>query len=226
MRSMVVVLCLTIPGLLFGQSLADVAKKEKDRREKNKEKGKAVHVVSESELAASRPAEQTQVKGGSESGESTSTPSSSSSTTEGVNVPETSGSSESSEDEASVPKFIPPDRPLPEKLAMFDQMKRHYESQVQEIDKQIGENEARLRQIESDIAATSALGGAGLPVPPQTGTGAATRPMTGQESASLVGEQNRLQTMNQQLQQRKVQLKMDLVAKGQSAGIPAGYLRF
>ncbi len=221
MRLLLVVFILTIPGFLFGQSLADVAKREKERREKNKEAGKEVHVLSESDLEATRPAEQTEVKGEEGSASSTSYPSSESAT-----VSENSENSESSEDAESVPKFIPPDRPLAEKLAMFDQMKRHYQNQVQEIDKQIGENEARLRDIEKQIAATSALGGAGLPVAPQTGTGAANRPMTGQESASLVGEQNRLQTMNRQLQQRKEQLKMDLQATGRSAGIPPGYLRF
>lgn len=226
MRSMLVVLVLTIPGLLFGQSLADVAKKEKDRREKNKEEGKSVHVVSESDLLATRPAEQTEVK--SEGGEQPSSSASPSSST-GASSPgevNISENSESSEDEESVPKFIPPDKTLAEKLAMFDQMKRQYQRQVQEIDKQIADNETRLRQIETEIATASGLGGAGLPVPPQTTTGAANRPMTGQESATLVGEQNRLQLMNQQLQQRKQQLKMDLVAKGQSAGIPPGYLRF
>jgi hypothetical protein len=225
MRSLLVVLILTIPGFLFGQSLADVAKKEKERREKNKEAGKEVLVVSESDLEATRPAEQTEVKGEEGSAPSASA-STSSPSSESATVSENSENSESSEDAESVPKFIPPDKPLAEKLAMFDQMKRHYQNQVQEIDKQIGENEARLRDIEKQIAATSALGGAGLPVAPQTGTGAANRPMTGQESASLVGEQNRLQTMNQQLQQRKEQLKMDLQAKGRSAGIPPGYLRF
>jgi hypothetical protein len=225
MRSMLVVLILTIPGFLFGQSLADVAKKEKERREKNKEAGKEVHVVSEKDLEATRPAEQTEVKG--EEGTAPSTSAAAGSTTSvPAAVSENSETSESSEDAESVPKFIPPDKPLAEKLAMFDQMKRHYQSQVQEIDKQIGENEARLREIEKQIAATSALGGAGLPVAPQTGTGAETRPLTGQESASLVGEQTRLQAMNQQLQQRKEQLKMDLQAKGRSAGIPPGYLRF
>lgn len=225
MRSMLVVLVLTFPALLFGQSLADVAKKEKERREKNKEAGKQVRVVSESDLEATRPAEETEVtsesegEGEGETQSSTATPSASRSS-EPVIV------SENPEDEGAVPKFIPPDLPLAEKLSMFDQMKRHYQNQVQEIDKQIGENEARIREIQNQLAATSALGGAGLPVAPQTGTGAATRPMTGQESASLVGEQNRLETMNQQLQQRKNQLKLDLQAKGRSAGIPAGYLRF
>ena len=109
---------------------------------------------------------------------------------------------------------------------MFAQMKRHYERQVAEIDEEIAKNEARLKQIEAEIGATSALGGAGLPVAPQTGTGTATRPMTGQESASLVGEQNRLQAMNQQLRSRKDQLKVDLQAKGRVGGIPPGYLRF
>jgi hypothetical protein len=222
MRSMIVVLTLAIPGLLFGQSLAEVAKKEKERREKNKETGKEVHVVSQTELESTRPPSQAP---SGEGGEAASTPETSSSTatagsSEGVSV------SEGSESEGSVPTYIPADAPLAERLAIFDQMKRHYLDQVKEIDKQIAENQARLREIESQIAATSALGGAGLPVAPQAGTGAATKPMTGQESASLVGEQNRLQAMNQTLENRKETLRLDLQARGRSANIPAGYLRF
>jgi hypothetical protein len=50
--------------------------------------------------------------------------------------------------------------------------------------------------------------------------------MTGQESASLVGEQNRLQEANAGLRARQEELKVNLQAKGRAAGIPAGYLRF
>jgi hypothetical protein len=50
--------------------------------------------------------------------------------------------------------------------------------------------------------------------------------MTGQESATLAGEQTRLQEANAQLRARKEELKTNLQAKGRAAGIPAGYLRF
>ena len=109
---------------------------------------------------------------------------------------------------------------------MFQRMRRHYDQQVREIDNAIAENNERLRQLEAKIGATSALGGAGLPVAPQTGTGTANTQMTGQESQQLIAEQKRLQTMNAQMESRKDQLKLDLQTKGRVAGIPPGYLRF
>jgi hypothetical protein len=222
MRTAVLALVLTLPGLCLGQSLADAAKREKARRELNKREGKPVRVISESELtppSSSPPAESGET--GGEVSRPETVPSSSPSTSSS-----SSSAEESSEDEESAPEFIPPDRPLEERLDLFARMKRHYERQVAEIDEQIAKNEARLKEIEAEIGATSALGGAGLPVAPQTGTGAATRQMTGQESASLVGEQQRLQAVNGQLRSRKEQLKVDLQAKGRVGGIPPGYLRF
>ncbi|MGH9336251.1 MAG: hypothetical protein ACRD21_21150, partial [Vicinamibacteria bacterium] len=180
-----------------------------------------VHVISEADLGSdddSAPAE------GSEEGVSTGASESTPQYGSSENVPESS--SEEGGEEENVPEFIPPDRPLPEKLEIFEAMKRGYQRQVQDIDKSIADNERRIQEIEGDLAAASALGGAGLPVAPQTGTGTATRQMTGQESASLAGELNRLKTMNDQLRSRKEGLRLDLQAKGRAAGIPPGYLRF
>jgi hypothetical protein len=221
MRNALIVLFLTLPTFLFGQSLAEVAKKEKDRREENKKQGKEATVISETDLESFAPLEAAEGGSGSEAdGAAPDSRSTSTSSREDGSVSEEEG------EEENVPESIPPDRPLAEKLAMFEKMKRQYDRQVQEIDKQIGENEKRLREIDSQLASTSALGGAGLPVAPQAGTGAATRPMTGQESATLVGEQNRLQSMNDTLRARKDQLKLNLQEKGRVANIPAGYLRF
>jgi hypothetical protein len=209
------------PTLALGQSLAEVAKKEKNRREKNKQEGREAQVISESELGSG--SEDAQTESTTEEGGAATSPSygASSSSSSEESVPE-----DESEEEESVPAFIPPDAPLPEKLDMFERMKRQYQRQVQEIDEAIAKNDARLREVEAEIGSASALGGAGLPVAPQTGTGAATRPMTGQESATLVGEQNRLQEANAQLRTRKEELKTNLQAKGRAAGIPPGYLRF
>ena len=222
MRTTLLALCILAPTLVLGQSLAEVARKEKDRREKNKQEGKEVQVISESDLSSG--SEDAQTESGTEQGAAAASPSygtSSSSSSSEESVPEGE-----SEEDANVPAFIPPDIPLPERLDMFEQMKRQYQRQVQEIDEAIAKNDARLRELEAEIGAASALGGAGLPVAPQAGTGAATRPMTGQESATLVGEQNRLQEANSGLRARKEELKTNLQAKGRAAGIPAGYLRF
>lgn len=220
MRMTVLALIVLVPTLALGQSLAEVAKKEKSRREKNKQEGREVHVISESDLSSgsAEPAAES-------SSEEARAPAASSS------VASTSSSSEEvsegeSEEDADVPAFIPPDAPLPEKLDLFERMKRLYLRQVGEIDEAIAKNDARLRELEAEIGASSALGGAGLPVAPQTGTGAATRQMTGQESASLVAEQTRLQEANAQLRARKEELKMNLQAKGRAGGVPPGYLRF
>jgi hypothetical protein len=221
MRTTLLALLVLVPTLALGQSLAEVAKKEKSRREKNKQEGREAHVLSESDLSAVSGEPQT--KSINEEGGSTASPSAS---------PSPSGSTEESlpdgesEEDANVPAFIPADAPLPEKLEIFERMKRQYERQVKEIDEAIAKNDARLQELEREIAATSALGGAGLPVAPQTGTGTATRQMTGQESATLVAEQNRLRQANDGLRARKEELKTNLQAKGRAAGIPPGYLRF
>jgi hypothetical protein len=222
MRTTFLLVCILAPTLALGQSLAEVAKKEKDRRQKNKQDGKEVQVISESDLSSG--SEEAPTESGAEEGAapaSTTYGSTSSSSSSEESVPEGE-----SEEDANVPAFIPPDAPLPEKLEMFERMKRQYERQVQEIDEAIAKNDARLKEVEAEIAATSAFGGAGLPVAPPTGTGVANRQMTGQESATLVGEQNRLQEANAGLRARKEELKTNLQAKGRAAGIPAGYLRF
>jgi hypothetical protein len=205
-------------GPTFGQSLAEVAKKEKNRREKNKEEGKEVRTISERDLPSSTEAAP---ESGSSEGEAP--PADASAETTSSSAP-TEYVEEGSEE--VVPAFIPPDAPLAEKLELYERMKRQYQRQAQEIDEAIAKNDARLKEIEAEIAATSALGGAGLPVAPQTGTGAATRQMTGQESASLTAEQTRLQEANEQLRKRKEELKTNVELKGRAAGIPAGYLRF
>jgi hypothetical protein len=214
-------LLVLAPTLALGQSLAEVAKREKNRREKNKQEGREAQVISESELGSG--SQETQTESSTEEGGAATRPSHGSSSSASS---EESVSEGESEEDANIPAFIPPDAPLPEKLDMFERMRRQYQRQVQDIDAAIAKNDARLRELEAEIGSASALGGAGLPVAPQAGTGAATRPMTGQESATLVGEQNRLQEANAGLRARQEELKVNLQAKGRAAGIPAGYLRF
>jgi len=220
MKSTLVVLLVLLPGLAFGQSLSDVAKKEKERREKNKQEGKEALVISEDQLSpegAAGGSGQVQVEGGSTGSAGPPRPGSD----EGDDYDE-----EAEYMEEDVPKSIPPDLPLEQKLEMFQRMKRHYDKQVHEIDNAIAENNERLRQLEAKIGAVSALGGAGLPVAPQTGTGSANTQMTGQESQQLLAEQKKLQAANTQLENRKDQLKLNLQTKGRVGGIPPGYLRF
>jgi len=224
MRTTLLAIFVLSPTLVLGQSLADVAKKEKSRREKNKQEGKQVQVISESDLGSG--SEETADESGAQEGAAPASPSYGSSGSSSTSSSEESVPEGETEEDFNVPAFIPPDAPLPEKLEMFERMKRQYEREVQEIDEAIAKNDARLRELEAEIGAASALGGAGLPVAPQTGTGTATQQMTGQESATLVGEQNRLQNANAGLRARKEELKSNLQAKGRAAGIPPGYLRF
>jgi hypothetical protein len=218
MKSTILVLVLALPAIGLGQSLAEVAKKEKERRESNKKEGKEAKVLSEEDVERLRPYETTVSGGPDETGSEGSSAGSYEPSSEEY------ASGEFSEGEEDVPTSIPPDRPLPERIDMFERMKRHYLAQAAEIDQQIRENETKLRKAQADLASASAAGGAGLPVAP--GAAPVGGQLTGQESASLAEEVNRLQAINKQLQTQKDQLKLDLQEKGRVAGIPPGYLRF
>ena len=223
MRSTLLVLCLLLPAMGFGQSLGELAKKEKERREKNKVQGKEIIVLSDDSLV---PMSETS---DDENASETATAQPASGTTGPSRSAEEQRrviEEDLEEDEIVVPTQISADAPLEDRLYVFKLMKQEYERQVDEIDKSIAENDESIRQLDARIAAASALGGGGLPVPPQTGTGAATTPMTGQDAAHLVGEQDRLKAVNETLRKRKDELKTDLLAKGRAAGIPPGNLRF
>jgi len=216
MRILLLALVLVVPSFAVGQSLVEVAKREKERREKNKQDGKTARVISEEELAPPEgSAPPTEVTGSSSFDSTRQDPS------EGTRM---TAADEAGETE--LPDRIPADAPLEQKLEMFQLMKQDYENKVRELDGAIAENNERIRQLEAQIAATSALGGGGMPVAPVTGTGAAVTPMTGQETQRLTAEKNRLEAVNEQMAGRKDQLKLDLQTKGRVAGIPAGYLRF
>lgn len=226
MRSTMLVLLLLLPSLALAQSLGEVAKKERERREKNKQEGKSAIEISEDDLYPDgRPEPQSAAGEGegeaAEGAAAPETPSPPGSTSEYTEEELPDG-----EEDGGAPTFISPDAPLEQRIETFQRMKRHYESQVRQIDGEIAKNEQRIAELDAEIGATSAAGGAGLPVAPQAGTGAVNRQMTGQESESLVAEQNRLRTMNERLAAQKEKLRFDLQQKGRAAGIPAGYLRF
>ena len=214
MKKTLLVLLLSLPTLVVGQSLSELAKKEKERREENKKQGTTVHVLSEDDLYPDgRPETGDEDEANVTAGERAS------SGDEGLDL-------DDFEDDEDLPDFIPPDAPFHQKLRMFELLKWEYERLVQEIDQSIVENRERLRELEVEIGATTARGGTGLPVAPQPGTDSVNVPLTGQESVTFVAEQNRLQQMNQQMEARKGQLKANLQEKGRLAGIPPGYLRF
>ena len=227
MRSTLLLLCVLLPTLGFGQSLGELAKKEKERREKNKDAGKEVFVISGDALS---PESETSSENENSSQTTTARPSSGPTLT--PTGPRRSAEEnrraleeDVEEDEVVIPTKISVDASLEDRLQAFKLMKQGYEREVEEIDESIAENDESIRQLDARIAAASALGGGGLPVAPRTGTGAATTPMTGQDAAHLVGEQNRLKATNDTLRKRKEELKRDLQAKGRAAGIPPGYLR-
>lgn len=220
MRAKLTALLILVPAIALGQSLGELAKKEKERREKNKREGKTARVISEEDLAevtATTPMETIQ-SGGGASGTANRGDRDRQSFTEDTFLEEGA---------YDVPDRIPPDAPLEEKIQMFQMMKRDYEIKAREIDENITKNETRIRELESEIAQLGTVGGGGLPTGPQQPTGTGVNTMTtGQGQGPLVAEKQRLETMNEQLRGRKEQLKLDLQTKGRVAGIPAGFLRF
>ena len=207
-------LALAVPALLVAQSLTELAKEEKERRKKNKERGEQVHVITEKELAENtgtiaNPDAQT-----------TSTPA-----TAAVKRHEpssrTSGAS-TSEDDTSADDEVPEvanDAAIEVKLRTFEAMKAGYQKRVKAIDEEIQKNNQRLAEIQEELVST---GGTGLPTAPQAD-------MTPRNPASipaLRSEQQQLRDKNQALEAQKKTLKDDLIQKGRRSGIPARYLQF
>ena len=69
MKSTLLVLLVLLPGLALSQSLNEVAKKGKERREKNKQEGKEALIISEDQLSSEQAqaggSGQVEVEGGS-----------------------------------------------------------------------------------------------------------------------------------------------------------------
>ena len=235
MRPTLLAIFLLVPTIALAQSLGEVAKREKNRRERNKEEGKKVRVITEEEIFPEEEETDEASEDGTEAASSSNPRSSANRST----MPESRSEEgeygdeeglEPGEEEAldDLPDRIPPDAPLEQRLELFQRMKRQYEQQVKEIDSAIAENEERLRQLDMKIRETSTVGGSGgPPVAPQMPSGdTVNTQLTGQESQKFVEERDKLQQINQRLVQRKQQLKNDLQAKGRVANIPPGYLRF
>ena len=218
-------LALAVPALLVAQSLTELAKEEKERRKKIKERGEQVHVITDKELAENagtiaNPDAQT-----------TSTPATAaaetrrpSSTTSGNSTSEDDTSADdeapkelAADDEA--PKELAADAALEDKLRTFDAMKAGYQKQVKTIDEEIQKNKHRLAEIQEELVST---GGTGLPTAPQ----ADMTPRNPANIPALRSEQQQLRDKNQALEAQKKTLKNDLIQKGRRSGIPARHLQF
>ncbi len=208
-------LALAVPALLVAQSLTELAKEEKERRKKNKERGEQVQVITEKELAANtgtiaNPDAQT-----------TSIPATAAAKTREpsskTSVDSTSEDSTSADDE--VPEDVAADAAIEDKLRTFEAMKAGYQKQVKTIDEEIQENNQRMAEIQEELVST---GGTGLPTAPQ----ADMTPRNPANIPALRSEQQQLRDKNQALEAQKKTLKDDLIQKGRRAGIPARYLRF
>lgn len=209
MRVMFLILCLSLPGLALGQSLGEVAKKEKQRREQNRRNGKEAPTITEAELAT--PSEgrlETNV-----AGESSDVGSSRERISEG-RYTDNAGSDERDPTTA----VIPADASLEDRLQLFNLLKRGYQERVAEIDKEIAENNQRLSEIDRELTLD---GSGGLPV-----SGDTQKLYAGNQGPALQSERQNLQNQNQLLNESKTRLKSDLLDKGRRAGIPPGYLRF
>ena len=220
MRITLMAIIFLLPWLAFGQSLGELAKKEKERRAQNKQNGKTAITLSQVEISKN--------------------------TTEDLNTKEPLDSEtpslhyiDATEEENDlnegaentlhdVPDNIPMDAPLETRIQLFQVMKKNYEDTIETIDKAIRLNSQRILQIEDKIRQFSASGAySGAPVSPQMMSGdLAQTQLSGQESRSLDVEKKRLQAINKSMNLRKEQLKLNLQTKGRVANIPASYLRF
>ena len=191
---------------IAAQSLGEVAKKEKKRREELRKSGKTGRVLSEADLIrgedeaeVSAESDQTQAPSATTGGESQAL----------------------METDITLDSSIPPDAPLADRNRIFDRMKQLYEQEVENIDITIRTNEQRLTEIEREL---SALGAGGLPV--ATTATQATTPTSGLDFQPLMDERKTLTEQNEDLTRRKDELKRTLLAKGRRGGIAAGKLRF
>ncbi|MEE9264117.1 MAG: hypothetical protein V3V11_06650 [Vicinamibacteria bacterium] len=209
------ILALAVPALLVAQSLTELAKEEKERRKKNKERGEQVQVITEKELTENtgtiaNPDAQT-----------TSTPATAAAKTREPSS-KTSGDSTSEDDTSAddeVPEDVAADATIEVKLRTFEAMKAGYQKQVKKIDEEIQKNNQRVAEIQEELVST---GGTGLPTAPQ----ADMTPRNPANIPALRSEQQQLRDKNQALEAQKKTLKDDLIQKGRRSGIPARYLQF
>ena len=210
MRITLVAVLLLSPALAMSQSLGELAKKEKERRDKNKQKGVKVRVISENEIGLATPEASTDSESAAGSARSSAPPPPGRSRDDRRSSSEEEAMEEGIEHAVDVPDRIPPDLPLEDRIEMFTRMKRDYDSKVQEIDNSIAENDEQIRQLDAQIALVNDTGGAPV-APTMPSAEAITTPPTGQGARPLIDRKNRLQAMNlNSSENRKEQMKLDL----------------
>jgi len=216
-----VFLLLVVPGLSWGQSLTEVAEKEKERRRKNKESGEQVQVITDRELASNqgRIANPSATDESAASGESAeaATAAGSSEPRDPDSVPMIN-ERETNEEPQPVTE-IPADADLEQKLNLLERMKADYQRQVSEIDAEIQENNQRIEEIQTELVST---GGTGLPTAPQADRGV----RNPGNIPALRNEQQELRDRNQALEAQKQSIKENIITRARRAGIPASYLNF
>jgi hypothetical protein len=215
------VLVFSFAGFAGAQSLAELAKKEKERRNKNKAKGSEAQVITEHDLSRAKSPMFT-----STAVPSTATARPTSRGSEGSESSESAGAEGGNEggasEEVAAPTAIPTDAPLQQKIALFEQMVKAYRAEVEKIDQEIAKNNDRIQEIDGKLAT---IGSGGLPVVPAANQIANNTYDPG-EAIALQNEQQQLREKNQQLEVQKTSKANDLRQKGRRAGIPASYLRF
>jgi hypothetical protein len=216
---MVGIVSLALPAFLIGQSLSEVAKEEKQRRQKIKDSGQEVVVITDQELASNqgRIANPSSSVSNDETGSTPPADSTGDETPRGPSPP-IDDSRELSEESQAVTD-IPADASLDQKLELLERMKASYQQQVSDIDAEIQKNNQRLAEIQEALVST---GGTGLPTAPQAD-------MSVRNPGDIPGlrsEQEELRQKNQALEAQKQSAKNDVMAKARRAGIPASYLNF
>ena len=209
---------LVLAGPSIGaQSLTELAKKEKERRNKNKQEGKEVQVITEENITTEGPAFTTTV----DTSKSSTSRRSASGTRTGSESEYIEEGEEGERAEPQVPTEIPTSASPQERIAIFQRMLTAYRAELAKIDEQIAKNNARLAEIEQELSVIG--GGVNMPPPvPQ----ADFKPRNPGDKFALEAEQTDLRQKNQQLEAEKKTKADQLRAKGRRAGIPASYLNF
>jgi hypothetical protein len=211
---------LAVAGsLAWGQSLAEVARKEKERLERLKASGKKVRVITEAELSPAAAETATEEEGaipsspvwqapGSGPGGATATPSPTPTPSAGgLHLPESEGRPPVTD--------IPAEGTAEEKLAAFQAVRDGYQQRANELDLEIAKKRERLAEV--DLRLSQIGVGAGLPADPQW--------VDPSEAFKLQAEKTNLTQAIQEIEAKKQSLREELFEKARRAGIPPGYLR-
>ena len=198
---------------VLSQSLSEVAKKEKERREKNKSHGTQAQIITEDNLVEGRALEDIVVVAEDKETRTGKTPRSS------------TDFNEEDLENVTISSTISAHLPLQERLELFNTLKNAYKKAIEEIDEKLAKITQQLAKIEHEAASIAGSGAAGTPVAPNPNQANQTQ-MTGQEELALATEKQDLQRKKHELESQKSSLKSQIVEKGRRANIPASYLRF